>query len=128
MEKKSLNTFTLIAAVLMALTTLVHLFVGEADIHQPVRASALNADVIATVSVVWHFVSVHLALTTVALFWLSWRRNRGVQMILFAHVVGITVLFLSYGIFDVGSLWIMPQWSVFLLIALLMLPGLRGRG
>lgn len=125
MEKKNLNTFVLAAALLMALTFLAHLFAGSPELYVPLRASELSDIEKSSFSVVWHFVSVHLFLSTIALFYLAWNRNSALFTFTLANALGFGLLFISYGLFDLHSLWVMPQWIAFILVSGFMLLSIK---
>lgn len=110
----------------MALTTLVHAFVGGPEVYAPVRISALDPLTRSVTSVVWHVVTAQLALLAVGLYWVSAHRNPALEAMIGAMQLSFVVLFIGYGLGDLGSLWMMPQWTIFL--AGLGLMVLAGRG
>jgi len=122
-----MNRWVLSAAVLSCLTLAVHVFGGGRDVHDPLLAAGLPADLQLYVSVTWHAVTAVLLADTIALlvaaFVLEVRRT------LIAVVVGqylaYAALFVVYGIGYLGTLLTAPQWIVFLAIAALGAPGLR---
>ena len=114
-----------LAAILMAFTWGLHVFVGGPEINAPLRGSDLPAELRSTFTVVWHFVSVHLFLMSLALAWLAFQKNTALYWAVFGHVWGFAVLFLLFSWIDFDSLWALPQWTLFLLIGLAMLGGLR---
>lgn len=105
-----------IAAGLMGLTTLVHIFAGGPDVSAPIQRSDLPDDVRAVAFVVWHTITLLLACLTVALIWLCKHENRELALITVAIQVGMAALFIGVGLYALGSLTIMPQWTVFLLV------------
>jgi len=109
----------------MALTSLVHIFVGGPELYTPLRASNLSVVEWSTFSVVWHFVSFQLLLLAGALIYLARYRNAGLFNFVLATTVGFAVLFIGYGIIDLHSVFVMPQWIAFSVIAGLMLWGTR---
>ncbi|MEY1557720.1 hypothetical protein AB3Y40_18975 [Yoonia sp. R2331] len=122
-----LNLWHLTAAALMALTTLIHVFVGGPEVMDPIRASTLDPLVIGVASVVWHAITLLLALFAVALLWLARNSNKPLVALLLAMQLGFGLIFLGYGIADLGTIWPMPQWIIFFAIPALMLVGQRGR-
>lgn len=123
----TLNRWHLTAALLMTLTVLIHVFVGGAEVMDPIRASTLDPLVIAVTNVVWHAITLQLALFVVGLFWLVQHQSRPLVAMMLAMQLGFALIFLGYGIADLGTLWPMPQWIIFLGIPALMLMGERGR-
>ncbi len=109
--------------MLLGLTFLVHLFAGGADVYEPLRASNLEAEPRATLFVVWHAVSWFLLLFAVAPFWLSRRYNEPLALIVGASQAGFAVLFFAYGYAEGGSVFFLPQWTVFATATLLIAIG-----
>lgn len=125
MENKKYNSPVLFAGLMTALTFLVHVFVGGPELYAPLRASALSIVSLSTWSVVWHFVSVQLLLLAAALFYLTRNRNAGLFNFVLATTIGFALLFIGYGIIDLRSVLLMPQWIAFVVVAGLMLWGRR---
>lgn len=125
MEKFNLNTPVLFAGLTMALTFLVHVFVGGPELYTPLRASNLSMVEWSTWSVVWHFVSMQLLLLAVSLLYLARSRNVGLFSFVFATTIGFALLFIGYGIIDLDSIFLMPQWIAFVVVAGLMFWGAR---
>lgn len=121
-----MNKMIFAAGALMVLTTAVHVFVGGPEVMTPVFASALDPTVRAVLHVVWHGVTVMLAFAAIALLWLSWHSDNTPLMVFVTAVqLGFAALFLAIGIGELGSVWLMPQWVVFLLVPALTLFGWR---
>ena len=114
-----------LAAILMAFTWGLHAFVGGPEINAPLRGGDLSAELRSTFTVVWHFVSVHLFVTALALTWLVFQRNAALYWVVFSQLWGFVALFLLNSWIDFGSIWALPQWTLFALIGLSMLGGLR---
>jgi hypothetical protein len=57
------------------------------------------------------------------LFHLSWNRNAALFAFIFANALGFGLLFIGYGLIDLHSLSLMPQWIAFALVCILMLFG-----
>ncbi len=121
------NRWHLVAAALMTLTVLIHVFLGGPEVMDPIRASTLDPLVIAVTNVVWHAITLLLAIFAVALFWLSRHANRPLWALVLAMQVGFALIFLGYGIADLGTIWPMSQWVIFLGIPALMLMGEKSR-
>lgn len=120
-----MNPPILAASALMAITTAVHVFSGGPEIHVPIQASSLSADLRAISAVIWHAITVILAGFAVALVWLSLKRNEPLAWLIIGVQLGFAALFIFYGLTMLDSLWPMPQWIVFLIIPTIMLWGMR---
>ncbi|MEE9375408.1 MAG: hypothetical protein V3V04_03640 [Rhizobiaceae bacterium] len=66
-------------------------------------------------------------INTIALFISASRRELSVPLIslVSAQYIALALLFIFYGISRLGTVWLMPQWIVFLLIPVLAYVGLR---
>lgn len=113
------------AAGLMVLTALVHLFLGGPDVHAPMLALTEGSELAIYVSVLWHGISAVLILTALA-FALA-ARDVGRNWLAVALAGGLSLamaaVFFGYGLVYVRSIWIAPQWVVFVAIAGLALWG-----
>lgn len=122
-----MNRWVLAAAVLSCLTLAVHVFGGGRDVHDPLLAAGLPADLRLYVSVTWHAVTAVLLADTIALVAAAFVPT--IRRTLIAVVVGqylaYAALFVVYGIGYLGTLFTAPQWIVFLAIVALGAPGLR---
>lgn len=125
MEKNHTNIPLFLAGSLLALTTLVHIFLGGPESYDPLRASALDAIPISTLSVVWHMVTVILGISAGALFYISRIENRDMAVLLLLINLSFAVLFIVYTLTDFATLFALPQWIAFLGAAALILLGLR---
>lgn len=107
---------TLIAAGLMLMTLMVHVFAGGSDVHLPLLAETDNPGLAAFVSVLWHFVTLFLAVLCLGLVSLARHPNPALEAAFCALQLGFAALFLFYGTTRLGTVWLMPQWIVFLLV------------
>ena len=115
------NRLLIIAGSLMTLTTFVHVFAGGPEIYDPLRAGPLDPVVRSVTSVIWHAITAILAIMAVGLFWVSCYRNRPFEMAMIAIQLSFALLFIVYGMADLRELTSMPQWSIFLVGAGLIL-------
>lgn len=122
-----MNRWHLAASALMGLTFVVHVFGGGPEIHVPIQASELSEYLRAISAVLWHAVSVILAVFALAYLWAA--KNNAPALIWQMTVIqlGFAALFLWYGIALLGTIWPMPQWIIFLLIPAVSLIGQRRR-
>ena len=110
------------AAALMGLTTAVHIFLGTVDVMTPImQADTLHPVVQATAMVVWHMISLILLLSTIAIASLVRRPKLALAWFIIASQFGFALIFLFYNITHFGALFVMPQWTVFLLCPIMML-------
>ncbi|NOZ32197.1 MAG: hypothetical protein GXP01_03795 [Alphaproteobacteria bacterium] len=122
-----MNTWLIAAAGLSLLTLGAHFFGGGTQYYDPLLASGMPADFVAVFAVVWHMATVVLAVNSWALIWAA--RDRGFRRPLVWMVAGqyagFAALFLIYGQLILGTIWQIPQWTIFLLMAGLAIMGLR---
>lgn len=118
-----MNKPMMAAAVLSAATFGLHVLGGGRDVHIPIQASDLDVSLRAISAVLWHFASLVLALQTIAFWALSQRANPTMGWLLIGVQGGTAALFLFYGATLLGTIWIMPQWTIFLALAALGLWG-----
>jgi hypothetical protein len=117
---------TLAAAAGMAATTVLHVVGGGAEFHQPIQASAMELPLRAISAVLWHLVTMLLAVQSIALLWLARHPERAMAGFLVAIQVGFAGLFLYYGQTMLGTVWILGQWTIFAALALLIVWGQWG--
>lgn len=111
-----------LAAALLGGTTLLHLIGGEYDVHLPLLAGAASDEMALYVSVLWHFVSLFLAWSTVAVLWALRDPSQRPQAVAAgALCLGMGALFLGAGLWHVNEIWTAPQWALLLPIAALLL-------
>ncbi len=120
-----MNKPMMAAAVLSAATFLLHVIGGGMDVHAPIQASGLELSLRAISAVIWHFVSLVLALQAVGFYAAARKTNRELAMFLIAIQLGTAALFLFYGFTMLGTVWIMGQWTFFLVIGALGLWGMK---
>ncbi len=124
-----MNKWILAAAVSSAITVFLHVIGGGADVHQPILSGGLSQELNAYVSIIWHMATAMMVIDSGVLFLAV---NRGMNAtilvwIVVGHYSLTAALFIFYGIIRLGSIFIMPQWSFFILISVLALMGLRSQ-
>ena len=121
-----MDRLTTTAGLLLAATTLIHLFAGEGDVHAPLRALSGGGEMELYVSVLWHAVTVVLAAMAAALLWAARApvRRQGVIWLTAGQCAGFAALFVGYGLVLAGNLWLAPQWLLFLGATALAIGGL----
>lgn len=108
------------AAALMGLTTCVHLFAGTPEIMSPIMSAGIHPVVKATAMVVWHVVTLLLLLLTFAIAYLASHKNDALFTLTLAIQLSFAGLFLYYGLGTFGGVFTLPQWTVFLLVPVMM--------
>ncbi len=115
------------AAAMSALLFFAHVFGGVPDILQPILETGLSPMIRAVAVVVWHGISVVLAVNAALLVGagagVGWARA-AVWMVGLQYA-GFTALFLAVGLARLGNLTQMPQWIGFALVLALIGLGLR---
>lgn len=125
-----MNKWLLASGILSLLLMLVHVFLGGPEILDPVLGSDLHPVVIAVLSVVWHGITVVMLVNGVLLLAAAFREElaAGVAWVVIGQYGGFTLLFIYYGLTQLGNLMDMPQWISFVIIAGCVVMGLRKVG
>ncbi|KZL14494.1 hypothetical protein [Pseudovibrio sp. Ad37] len=125
-----MNKWLLASGILSLLLMLVHVFLGGPEIHGAVLGSDLHPVVIAVLSVVWHGITVVMLVNGVLLLAAAFREElaAGVAWVVIGQYGGFTLLFIYYGLTQLGNLMDMPQWISFAIIAGCVVMGLRKAG
>jgi hypothetical protein len=118
---------TLIAAILMAATFFLHVIGGGAEFNVPVQASDLDLTLRTVSIVVWHGISAMLAIQAFALLWLARHPNPPMSALLVTIQLAFAGLFLFFGQTMLGTVWVLGQWTIFLVLAGLIAWGARLR-
>ena len=93
---------------------------GGPEVHLPIQQSELSLELRALSAVLWHAVTVILTIFAIAAFFSARRKNADLGIIMIAVQVGFAGLFVYYGLALLGTLWLMPQWIIFLAISVVM--------
>lgn len=117
---------TLAAATVMAATTQLHVIGGGAEFYQPIQTSAMEPPLRAISAVLWHAVTLLLAVQAVALVWLARHPDRAMATLLVAIQICFAGLFLFYGQTMLGTVWTLAQWTIFTILAGLIVWGQWG--
>ena len=119
------NYWFIAAGLLMASCAGIHAFLGGPEINAPVQAADLDPVVRSVMDVVWHALTGLFLIFGAALIWISRSRNIGLFWTILATNGFFIALFLAIGVAMLGSITLMPQWTLFAAISALMLLGLR---
>jgi len=116
---KSNNMWLIAAATLSLTTTGLHVIGGTPEIMAPLNNSDAPALSKGIAEVMWNQITLLLLIGT----WVFWRAasrpNIAADLLqtIIVLYVGITFLFIASGISLFGSIWVMPQWTLFLVMA-----------
>ncbi|MCC5960104.1 MAG: hypothetical protein JJU08_12275 [Rhodobacteraceae bacterium] len=108
--------WTRFASALMGLTFLIHVFAGGPEVHDQLQTALHDDGLAAFAAILWHAVSVVLAVLAIGLWVLAARHDPSLEGILSAIQIGFAALFVFYGLTRLGTLAPMPQWIIFLSI------------
>lgn len=108
--------WTRLASALMALTFFIHVFAGGPEVHTPLQVALADQGLAAFAAVLWHAVTVVLAVLAAGLWVLAQRHDPALEAVLSAIQLGFAALFVFYGLTRLGALAPMPQWIIFLAI------------
>ena len=122
-----MNYWNAAAGVLSSVTLAVHLFAGGPEVHDPLLAAGPSVILQTYITVLWHAVSVILAINSLVLLAAARRTQMGPWPVwlVCAQYAAYAGLFIAYGSRNLGTLMETPQWIIFLLIAGLALCGTR---
>jgi uncharacterized membrane protein len=118
--KDKLNLWWGVAGIMSLLVAAIHIFAGTPEIMAPLAKIEVPTVIFAIMDVMWNQVSLLLIIVGLALLFAAKRGAQSMDMVLFINViyVGIAIIFMIAGLFYLQSLWPMPQWILFGLIAL----------
>lgn len=119
------NLWLVAAGALMLFCAAIHAFLGGPEVNAPVQAAALDPVVRAVSAVVWHALTALFLVFGAALIWLARNPSPPLFWTILAVNLSFIAIFLVIGFVELGSVTLMPQWTLFLAISLLMMPSLR---
>ncbi len=122
-----MNRWIAAAGVLSTATLLLHVIGGGADVHAPILQGNLSTLLKAYASILWHAITVVLVINSAALLVAAVQTGprRIIVWLVACQYLGFAGLFIFYGIGRLGTLFLMPQWIIFLAISGFALLGLR---
>ena len=123
---KTTNMWLFAAAAISLATTGLHVIGGTPEIMAPLNASDAPALSKGIAEVIWNQITL-LLIVSVWVFWRAARNPEKAYELSSAIIVlylGITLLFIASGLGLFGSIWVMPQWTLFLVMAVLAIVGL----
>jgi hypothetical protein len=108
--------WTRLAAALMGLTVLLHVFAGGPEVHDPLQVALSDPFLAAFAAVLWHLVTVALVVLAGGLWVLAQRHDPALEAILSGIQLGFAAVFIFYGLTRLGTVILMNQWTIFLII------------
>ncbi len=108
--------WTRLAAALMGLTVLLHVFGGGQEVHHPLQAALSDPFLAAIAAVLWHMVTMVLVVLAGGLWVLARRDDPALEAILSGIQLGFAAIFVFYGLTRLGTVMPMNQWIIFLII------------
>ncbi len=122
-----MNKWILAAAALSGLTVVAHVFGGGPEFHGPLLESELSDHVKAGFSIIWHFTTLAMTINTALLIFGARNPTGGRAVVwgVIAQYFAFALLFLFYGLTRLGNMTELPQWTAFLLMAILAGIGLK---
>lgn len=117
------------AAAVLCFTCYIHVFLGGPEIIGLIQGqSTLPAVVIGVATVLWHNVTLEVLMSVAALLYLARHADSAGALfwLVFANQAKIVALFLFYNFKLFRNSTEMPQWTLFLVVMILMLISLGG--
>lgn len=113
------NKFLIVAAALSAATCALHVFGGGPEFPDVIFAvEQIDIKQKALYAILWHMVTLLLALATIVYAVSSFKPNWiPAAHLMNAIYIGITGLFLVFGLSVLGNITTLPQWTLFLVMA-----------
>jgi hypothetical protein len=100
----------------MGLTVLLHVFAGGPEVHDPLQVALSDPFLAAFAAVLWHLVTVALVVLAGGLWVLAQRHDPALEAILSGIQLGFAAVFIFYGLTRLGTVILMNQWTIFLII------------
>lgn len=112
-----------LAAALMALTGMIHVFMGGPEIYHPLDAATPDPEFRLYLALLWHFVTAFFGLGALTFLWAARdpasRQPAASTVALLLLAMG--TLFFVFGLSHLGEVWTAPQWIIALVIGALAL-------
>lgn len=108
----------LLAALLALATTALHAIAGWRQVVIPLRPGA-DRKRFAVIEAAWHIITWHLAVLTLALGYLAWRTLAVLADLVMVSALGYALIFAGLSWRYFRRLLVLPQWTLFLALALL---------
>ena len=124
-----MNKWIAATAALATATFFIHVIGGGAEVHEPFLQSELSTLFKTWASVLWHAISLNLLVNAIALIVVLFKPEfmRPIAVMVLAQYLTYVGLFLFYGLTQNESLFVMPQWTIFLCLSATCVMGLRSK-
>ena len=115
----------LLAAVISTITIGLHVYGGGIEVYQPILSANLTPILKAYTSILWHSVTVILVINTGGLFLAAFKplQLKILSLLISIQYLAFAGLFIFYGLSQLGTLLLMPQWIIFICMSALTLFG-----
>lgn len=112
---KSFRFWCLAAAVISLATSMLHVFGGGPEFHNPALQSPLSDQWKVVFSTIWHEITALLFLNGLFLIFagLALRKNLLMLWLVLLFNIAFGVMFFSYGAIRLGSPLVLLQWTIF---------------
>jgi hypothetical protein len=116
----------LIAAVISTITTGLHVYGGGIEVHEPILDANLTTILKAYTSILWHAVTAILMINSAGLFLTAFNPVcfKRLGHLIAVQYLAFAGLFIFYGLNQLGTLFLMPQWIIFICMSALILFGI----
>jgi hypothetical protein len=129
LREVGMNKWILAAGLLSFITLGVHVFAGGPEVHDTMLglAGAFPPMLRTFISVMWHAITVTLAINSAALLLAAryFPLRKALVWFVCCQYMAFAALFVFYDLYQLDSLLLLPQWIVFILISGLAAAGLR---
>jgi hypothetical protein len=111
----------LLAAVISTITIGLHVYGGGIEVHEPILDANLTTILKAYTSILWHAVTVILVINTGGLFLAAFKplQLKILSLLISIQYLAFAGLFIFYGLSQLGTLLLMPQWIIFICMSAL---------
>jgi hypothetical protein len=110
-----------IAGILSLATAVLHAWGGGVEFHKPMLAGGSSDKLKTGFSVIWHEVTTMLVFNGIAL--LAAVRNpvlgQGMIWLVLLQFLAFAFLFMFYGRRRLKTFWVLPQWTIFAVLSML---------
>ncbi len=110
-----------VAGILSLATAILHVWGGGIEFHRPMLTGASSDKLKAGFSVIWHEVTAMLVFNGIAL--LATVRNpgfgQGLIWLVLLQFLAFAFLFMFYGRTRLKTFWVLPQWTIFAVLSML---------
>lgn len=115
------HLLTGVAGILSLATAVLHVWGGGVEFHKPMLAGGSSDKLKAGFSVIWHEVTAMLVVNGVALLAVvrSPAFGQGLIWLVLLQFLAFAFLFMFYGRTRLKTFWVLPQWTIFAVLSML---------